>query len=383
MTKTLFVDAGSLAEKNMSGVGHTAYNLILALATDKDFCREYKLTLIVPFNKVSVVRSHKLPANVAIRRLFIPGKIMNGLVRFGLVPYMDIFFGKGVYLFPNFKNWPLLLSRNITYVHDVYFKVAPEHIESRNLDLLERHLSLFIRRADLVVTVSRHAKSEIEHFFPESRDKVVVVHNGLDHALYYPRDKQEQESVATKYGVKTKDFFLFFSNIEPRKNVSALLDAYQIFIDQQKNKDVTLLLVGGMGWGNEAILSKMKQLQEKGYKVVKPNRYVPDSDMPALLSGAICLVHPAVYEGFGLTPLEAMACGTPVIVGNNSSLPEVMGENYDRYVDITNPQAMAQEMVYYYQRPAINKKGLQRAQHFTWSKSASDLFDAIKRLDIS
>ena len=306
---------------------------------------------------------------------------MNGAVRFGMVPFMDIIFGRGVYLFPNFKNWPLLFSKNITYIHDVYFKVAPEHIEAKNLDLLKRHTDGFIQRSDAVVTVSQHAKKEIEHFFPESKGKVYTVYNGVDHSLYYPRPLEEQEGLATKYGLSRKKFFVFFSNIEPRKNIEKLLDAYRIFIDKTGERDIALLIVGGMGWGNEKILAKMKSMKDESYRVMKPDRYVPDADMPALLSAAICLVHPALFEGFGLTPLEAMACGTPVVVGDNSSLPEVMGKQYDRYVDVMDPSDIAKEMLYHYKRQDVNQYGLRRSKQFSWDKSAVELAHVIKEVD--
>lgn len=382
MTKKKFlIEAGSIAEKNMSGVGHTALYLIRSLAQDKKFTEEFEITLIVPFNKISLVGAHGLPRSIKIRRLFVPGKVMNGAVRFGIMPFMDIVFGRGVYLFPNFKNWPLLFSKNITYIHDVYFKIAPEHIEARNLAMLERHTNKFIRRADAVVTVSQHAKGEIEQFFPESRGKVRVVYNGIDHSQYFPRSLSEQDATATKYGLLRKKFFIFFSNIEPRKNIDTLLDAYKIFVDKTGRKDIALLLVGGMGWGNENTLAKIKDMKSGGYNIIKPSCYVPDSDMPALLSAAICLVHPALYEGFGLTPLESMACGTPVIVGDNSSLPEVMGKQYGHYVDIMNPSDIASEMRYHYKRQGVDQYGLQRSKKFSWGKSADALSRVVKEVD--
>lgn len=381
MTKTkLFVEAGSIAEKNMSGVGHTALSLVKGLARNDEFTARYDIVLIVAFNKVELARSHNLPDSISFRKIYLPGRIMNGLSRFNLLPFMDIFLGKGVYLFPNFKNWPLLFSHNITYIHDVYFKVAPEHIEPRNLDLLNRQTERFISRATKVVTVSQHAKREIEHFFANATGKTEVVYNGVEHELYYPRPRIEQEGVAKKYNLIPRRYFVFFSNIEPRKNIETLLDAYKLFVDETKARDVGLILVGGMGWSNETALLKLKKLQDAGYNVVKPNSYVPDSDMPAMLTGAIALVHPALYEGFGLTPLEAMACGTPVVVGNNSSLPEVMGEAYDEYIDIYDPKEIKNAMVAHYTTRSENTYGIKRAAGFSWSESSTALTKIIEEV---
>ena len=205
--KRLFIEGGSIAEKNISGVGHTAFNLVKTLARDTSFTDQYEINIIVAFNKVHLAESHNLPDTIRIRRLFIPGKIMNGLTRFNLMPYMDLFFGNGIYLFPNFKNWPLLRSESLTYIHDVYFKVEPKHIERRNLDLLERNTKRFIDRTTKIITVSKHAKKEIEHYFPSARGKTSVVYNGIDAPLMYPRSKKEQESTAAKYGLSAKKIF--------------------------------------------------------------------------------------------------------------------------------------------------------------------------------
>ena len=374
MVKRLYIEGGSIAEKNMSGVGHTTLSLIRELAADRTFQEEYKIIILVPFNKKKLVESYDLPNHIVVRGVYLPGRVMNGLVRFNLIPYMDVFFGKGIYLFPNFKNWPLLFSKSVTYIHDVYFKVNPSHIESKNLDMLQRHTNTFIKRTDTVATVSEHAKKEIEKFFPVSRGKVQVVYNGVNHELYYPRPRSEQIEISQRYNLTVGKYFVFFSNIEPRKNIDTLLDAYKLLIDEAQDKDVWLLLVGGMGWGNEATIKKIEELKTSGYKVVKPSWYVPDADMPALLTGSIGLVHPALYEGFGLTPLEAMACGRPVIVGNNSSLPEVMGSNYQEYVDITSAQDIKEAMRRLIEKPiVIDEYGIKRAQDFSWSSSAATL----------
>lgn len=379
--RNLIIEGGSIAEKNMSGVGHTALYLIKALANNEALSKEFDISIVVPFNKVHFVEAHALPKNIHIKKMYLPGKIMNGLVRFGIVPYMDVFFGKGVYLFPNFKNWPLLFSKNITYVHDVYFKVRPEHIEPRNLSMLQGSISAFIKRASMVVGVSKHAKSEIEHYFPAAKGKTGYVYNGVDTDLFYRRDAEEVATTVKKYGLVVNKYFLFFSNIEPRKNVEKLLEAYEIYCHRIGNKDVALILIGGMGWGNESILAKIQQLQADGYPVIKPSHYVPDEVMPALISGAKALVHPALYEGFGLTPLEAMACATPIIIGNNSSLPEVVGEGYDKYVAIDSPEAIAQAMLTIDTYPqSLLKDGVVRAGLFKWADSARKLTELIRSL---
>lgn len=376
----LIVDAGAIAEPNRSGVGHTAHRLVLGLANDHKFTSMYDIVLVVAFNKVNLI-DKELRDKVRVRRVFIPGRFMNALVRYRLLPPMDVFFGRGVYLFPNFKNWPLVWSKSITYIHDVYFRVNREHIEPRNLSFLERHVETFIRRADEIVTVSHHAKTEIEHFFPQARGNVSVVYNGIDKKEFYPRSLDEQRAVAEKYLIAPGEYFMYLSNFEPRKNVGTLLDAYKYYSDRNSDKK-QLVLVGGMGWNNEAIVRKIQDMQKKGYGVVKPTKYVPDEDIPALLSGAVALVHPAYYEGFGLSPLQAIACDTPVIVGNNSSIPEVVGSNYRGYVDITDARSIASKMEEAAKgKTKIDVSMKKQADRFTWRKSTDDLVKVIASLE--
>lgn len=379
--KRIYIDAGPIAEKNRSGVGHVAYKMVDELASDMSFTKTHDIVLIVAFNKAHLIEK-ELRDKVSIKRIFIPGRIMNGMVRFNVFPPMDVFIGKGTYLFFNFKNWPLLFSKSITYIHDAYFKVNPDHIEPRNRDLLERNLGRFIKRTNLVVAVSEHAKSEIEHFYPGAAGKTHVIYNAIDAETFRPRSGDEQQVVGKKYDLTPKKYFLFLSNIEPRKNILPMLDAYRQFADNV-GKDIPLILIGGMGWNNDQIIQKITALNSEGYNVLRPRSYVPDDDLPALLSGAIALVHPAVYEGFGMPILEAIACGTPVIIGNNSSIPEVVGPDFNAYVDVTDAHDIGARMIELYERPAaLDSRLKERAALFTWTKAKEKLIGLIEGMEV-
>jgi len=378
--KRIFIEAGPIAIENRSGVGHVAYRMTDELASDSEFSKTHDIVLVTAFNKVHLIEE-ELRNKVKIRRIFLPGRIMNGLVRFNVMFPMDIFTGKGTYVFFNFKNWPLAFSKSITYVHDVYFKVKPEHIEPRNRDLLDRNLGKFITRADEIVTVSEHAKREVERFYPVAKGKTNVIYNAIDTDHFYPRTAAEQKTVCVKYGLLPKNYFMFLSNIEPRKNILPLLDAYKKFADTTKST-APLILVGGMGWNNGDIINKIATLKKAGYAIILPEKYVPDEDIPALLSGAIALTHPAIYEGFGMPILEAIACGTPVIVGNNTSIPEVMGPEYVDYVDVTNPDDISTRMILLYNNPsAVDAALASRVSIFTWINAKEKLLRLVERTE--
>lgn len=370
MTRRVYIEGACIAEPRPSGIGHTARHIIQGLVESK-----YEVILIVPFNKVRYVPVD-IASNVTIKRIFLPGKLYNAAVRYNTLPPMDIFFGRGVYIFPNFKNWPLISSVSITYIHDVYFKVQPKHIEPRNYAFLERCLGRFIQRSSSIVTVSNHAKYELMKYYTVDGKKITVIPNGVDTDIFYPRGADEVVAITSKYDLVPKKYFMFLSNLEPRKNIEKVLDAFKDYCDKVEGgeKKTALLLVGGMGWNNEAILRRIQQLQLQGYKICKPKKYVPDEDIPSLLCGAVALLHPALYEGFGISPLQAIACGIPVIVSNTSSLPEVMGASYVDYVDPEDTQSIVKRMEQVKTELHYDKSyGIQRARSMSWRRSSEKL----------
>lgn len=377
MTK-VYIEAGAIAETRTSGIGNTVLNIVKTLAENNEFNKQHTLHLLVAFNKVHLLEQHGLPDSVKITRIFIPGKVMNLITRFNLMPPMDIFFGRGLYIFPNFKNWPLIRSRSITYIHDIAFLRHPEYIEARNLTFLNRNIRLWVKRTSVIITVSRHAAKEIGSFFPDYRYKIRTVYNGIDKKLFYPRDQSEQESVCHKYGLRLGNYYIFLSNLEPRKNIDGLLDGFKAYCDEAgvKNKE-QLMLIGGMGWSNEAVKEKIHILQKQGYLIIRPEKFVEDSDLPALLSASAGLIHPAFYEGFGLSPLQAMACGKNVVVGDNSSLPEVVGRA-GKYINPHDTKEIAEGFRFLAENKNIfNQQGFDRALTFEWKSSLEPLCELV------
>lgn len=353
--------------------------LIHALTSNESFMQSHEIVLIAPINKAHFINQWEFKG-VRVKRIPLPARVIAGLVKFRLVPPVDIFFGKGVYLFPNFRNVPLLFSKSITYIHDVSFKVHPEFVESKNFVFLNKHVKTWMKRADVIVTVSNHAKQEISRYFADMASKTRVVYNGINHT-YKPLDEVQTHSVLESYELTYKRYFIFLSNLEPRKNIDGLLNAYKTFIANVEHDEVKLLIVGGMGWKNEPILAEINKINQVSEKVVLPKHYVSDSELPALISGAAALVHPAHYEGFGISPLQAMACGTQVMVANNSSLPEVVGDA-GVYVDASDPDSILKALMQVYDsRYELNEAGINRAKAFNWDKSAKQIIEIVESLE--
>ncbi len=377
--RKLYVDADCIITPRPSGIGSMTVQLIRALSEDPDFIEKFHIELITPFNKAHLINQWHFNEHISIRRIPLTGRMVAALVKLRLLPPVDVFLGKGIYLFPNFRNWPLMKSKSITYIHDVSFRVFPEFVETKNYDYLTKNVNIWIERADKIITVSKHAKKEINRFYSGSARKTDVVYNGIN-TSFVPISREKVVPFISEFGLRYNEYFMFLSNLEPRKNVTGLLDAYQLFIAQKSHEHVKLLLVGGMGWKNEQILTRINEINATETHVIVPDLYVPDELLPALLSGAAALVHPAHYEGFGISPLQAMAVGTQLVVSRNSSLPEVVGDG-GIYVDDNDSRDIYRAMnIAYNRRQTVNSDGIKRAKSFQWKQSAQQLGKIITTL---
>ncbi len=371
MKKTrVYVDAMALAERQISGIGHLTIETVRALSLNEHL----DVILVLPLGKRHLVARHKIQ-NTSIVTLPIPARALSLLLRWGLLPPVDIFIGAGVYLFPNYRNWPLARSRSLTYFHDASFLLYPNTVSPKNLAYLLKYAPVWLNRADTVLTLSKSSKSDIVKLLQLDSNKVEIVSCGVDHEVFYARDDVEIQRIKHRYGLICDKYFLYVGNFEPRKNLLNLLSAYQS-LPVSIQKEHALVLIGGGGWLNEDVFKLITELQSKGLAILQANSYVKDDDLPALFSGATALVHPALYEGFGLSPLQAMACGTPVVVADNSSLPEVVGDA-GIYVDAMLPVSIANGM----SRACTDKslrticiaRGLVMAQKFSWKLSADQI----------
>ncbi|MGA2572547.1 MAG: glycosyltransferase family 1 protein [Terracidiphilus sp.] len=237
-----------------------------------------------------------------------------------------------------------------------------------------------IKRAARILAVSEHTKADIIKYYDIPADKISVIYNAVDHSEYYPRPAKEVSAVRSKYKLPAK-YILFTGTIEPRKNVEGILGAYAA-LDEQVKKDHGLVLAGGKGWNDEPIRQAIDKLKSAGEKIICTG-YVPDEDLPALFSGASLFVYPSFYEGFGIPPLEAMACGVPVITADNSSLPEVVGDavimiKAENIAAIT--QSISKVLNDSQLANSLRQKGLEQAKKFSWEKSAQTLITLLNSL---
>ena len=202
--------------------------------------------------------------------------------------------------------------------------------------------------------------------------------------LFYPVLEQDIIGYTLqKYDIPSNQpYFLSISTLEPRKNIDTIIKSFSELVLQEKIQDVNLVLVGTKGWDFDKIFEIIAVSPQIKNRIIFTG-YVPDEDLAALYSGALCFVYMSLCEGFGLPPLEAMQCGTPVICSDTTSLPEVMGDA-GILVNPTDWVAISQAMLNVYQnqplRIELNQKSLQRASHFSWQKFADETWNVYQKI---
>lgn len=335
------IEADSIASERMSGIGHATLEMVRQLDSFIEGT-SHQLIIIVPFGRKKFLAGYNLK-NASIRQLPPGYRYVNyALTRTSLPFAADLLYGRGVYIFPNYKNWYVPFSTSLTFVHDIAFKLFPETVHPKNLTYLNDNFDRWMARTDKIATISNQSKSEIRQEFPYLKDKVETVHLGVDKSEYMPMSYDDIKPVLDKYGLKD-DYFITVGNIEPRKNINTLLGSYKAYSDSVSSP-AQLVLVGGDGWKNEDTLRRINTMQEQGYAVFRPDRYVQDDDLPALYSGARANIHVAIHEGFGLPPVQAQACGTPVIASNLPVFREILDPSITTYVSPAKPQDIANAM---------------------------------------
>ena len=260
--------------------------------------------------------------------------------------------------------------KSVITVHDLAFLRWP-HFLTEDSARYYGQVDAAVERADHIIAVSESTKNDLVKLLGAPRDKITVVYEAAD-PIYRPIARDEAlASLRTKFPLPDQ-FILFVSTIEPRKNINTLLHAYRRLRDSYK-VDAGLVLAGATGWLAEQVFETVEQLDLQRHVVFLGR--VQNGDLVYLYNLACCLAHPAYYEGFGLTPLEAMACGTPVVVSNVSSLPEVVGDaallvdpNSKEELAVALHRLLSNEAL----RASLRAKGLARARTFSWERAAEE-----------
>lgn len=368
---------------NRSGIGQYSKRLIEQVAA---LDRQLHMEIIRPM--LFYRRVGELPIKPSSRLSYRIVKWMPPLLyyqtykRLGWAPPYDVVALRkyDALLFFNFVSFPIRRAvPSILFVHDLAHIHYPEFTSPRNLTWLNKFVPRSIAHASKIVTISEHSRQDIATHYKVALKDISIITPAVDHDEYKPQSAAKIAAVRKKFNI-SQPYILSVCTLEPRKNLIGVLQAFEKLPETIKST-YSLVLVGGKGWLGQELEDTFNRLAKK-YSVIKTG-YVDDEDLPALFSGADVFVYPAFYEGFGMPPLEAMACGTPVITANNSSLPEVVGKAAIT-IDADDTAALTMSIEKVLTEPKLarelSQKGLDQAKKFTWEASARKLVKIIQEV---
>jgi len=264
---------------------------------------------------------------------------------------------------------PLWSVPTILTVHDLIFRHLPEHHKPLNRWYLNLTMPLYCRRATRIITISEHSRRDLVAAYGLPPDKITVIYEAAA-PRFRPQPSEAVNAVRARYGLPDR-YLLFVGTIEPRKNLTRLLDAFETV--HAEGLSDGLVIVGKRGWLYGDFFARLEASPARE-AILLPG-YVPDADLPAVYAGAQVSVLPSLYEGFGLPVLEAMACGTPTVASNAASIPEVGGEAA-LYFDPTDLETMTQTIRRVLCETALRERmqarGLAQAARFSWERAARE-----------
>ena len=278
------------------------------------------------------------------------------------------------YVGPIQRSCPLVVT-----ILDLSFYVYPELFRPFNRMYLQKLTRRTVERAQGIIAISKSTRDDLVRILGVPEERVTVVLNGVGQDML-PIESQEQlRDLRRRHGLPER-MILFLGTLEPRKNISTLLEAYSLLRDRRAVPH-HLVIAGGKGWYYEEIYATVERLGLQD-KVIFPG-YVPQSELALWYNVADLFVYPSLYEGFGFPPLEAMACGTPVVVSNTSSLPEVVGDA-GLVVDPLDAHALATAISDLLNDPTryrtFQKASLSRAKRFSWRTTAANTANLYHRI---
>jgi glycosyltransferase involved in cell wall biosynthesis len=252
------------------------------------------------------------------------------------------------------------------------FVRVPETASPRLKTYLDAVVPRSVARADHILADSQATKDDLIDLYNTPPEKITVQLSGVDQRFQRVNDTGEQTAIRQKYNLGDRPYIFACGTVQPRKNYSRLIEALARL--RAQNYDLNLVIAGGKGWLEDPMYATIRNTDMSDY--VHLIGFADDADLPALYSAAACFALPSLYEGFGLPVLESMACGTPVVTSQISSLPEVAGDAalmidpYDleqlttALIRLIDDQTLQAQLI---------EAGLRRAGQFTWKTAAQHL----------
>lgn len=273
------------------------------------------------------------------------------------------------------NSGPLIVERQVLTIHDAATLDHPEWFDAKFAAWYGWMLPKLARRVRCLITVSEFSKRRLIANTGVDESRIRVIPNGVSER-FYPRNEQDIQDVRRRLQIPTGQYLLAVGSIEPRKNLARLLEAWKSCADRLPT-EVSLVIAGARGQGH---IFAATELSDNLPRVCRTG-FVKDEDLPALYSGALAMVYPSIYEGFGLPVLEAMAAGTAVIAGESTALPELTGDAgilVDPYDSSAIAGAIERIVLDGSLREDLRRRGIERSKQFTWEKSAASTLSTLQ-----
>lgn len=352
---TLGIDALS---PQLSGIGRYTWELAAGLRGRREIDR------LTYYARGRVIRTPRLLLESdeppPIRRRFgrLQAKVEKHRLR------SDLFHGPNFFL-------PPFVERGVITVHDLSVLRFPETHPAARLREYAMHFERSLAYAAHIITVSETIRQEVIDLLEVPADRVTTVYNGISKS-FQPQDEHRLRTILTLWGLKPGEYGLSVATFEPRKKLIELIDAWGALPKDLRSR-FPLVLAGAPGWQNSPINDAIERGVSEGW--IRNLGYVAERFLAPLYAGSKLFVYPSTYEGFGLPPVEAMACGVPTLVADRSCLPEVTGgaamlvdpDDHDAFVDSLQ-RALTDET---WRAQAI-ARGLDRAARFTWRRTVDE-----------
>jgi glycosyltransferase involved in cell wall biosynthesis len=362
-----------------AGIGNYVRCLLDAmLARDKE--NEY---ILITSGRPTRERPFPAAPNLRGRAVLIPDRYLNVLWYRWRAPLpANLFTGSvDIYHGPDFVLPPLSKKiRKVVTIHDLAFLEHPEYAAPGLVEYLKKVVPESVAAADVVAAVSHDAARTLIEHFQTPREKITIIPNGLRPHFRRITDPILLGATTNKFRLR-HPLVLGVGTMQPRKNHMGLIRAFHQAQGEKKNRPAMLALAGGTGWLYEETRQLVADLKLE--KKVRFLGQVSDLELAVLYSVADVFAFPSFFEGFGVPPLEAMACGTPVITSNTSSLPEVVGDaalTVDPHDTGALAAAIKRLIADEKLREELRQKGYERAKLYTWPESAQKMLATYEKL---
>lgn len=357
------IDASQATRKKKTGIEYLASQLILNL---KNFDDKNSYLLFSNSRLSDDFKSKNFkPIFLPFRKFWHKFRLPLALLKYKPNVFLEI-----GYMVPNFAP-----KKTVCFVHDLASLVFPQAYSKKDRAILDVSFKRATKAA-AIVFISQNTKKDFLKNFPQFKGKSYVIYPGYDDSLYQKIIKPK------KILSLNEDYILYLGRLEKRKNIINLIKAYKIFRVKYKLNH-KLILAGKEGYGFNEIEAEINKLDNRFKNDIIMPGYIAEENLPHLYSNASVFVFPSFYEGFGIPILETMACGTPVVCSNSSSIPEAGGEAA-KYFDPNNPSEIADSIYTVLTNPEIRSKmitdGFNQAKKFSYKKMAKEVLEVINSL---